>query len=73
MVLTSDTNVMEVLFHSDESYTDKGFSAEYSAYDPKNRELHVFSLKHTQQCVRWMKSYNMTETVGVSLEHTDGD
>lgn len=31
------------MFHSDESYTDKGFSAEYSAYDPSNRELKVMS------------------------------
>lgn len=30
-------------FHSDESYTDKGFSAEYSAYDPSNRESTVLS------------------------------
>ncbi|KAM6909849.1 suppressor of tumorigenicity 14 protein homolog [Xenentodon cancila] len=34
LVVTSETNVMEVIFHSDESFTDKGFSAEYSAYDP---------------------------------------
>ncbi|XP_047454013.1 suppressor of tumorigenicity 14 protein homolog [Mugil cephalus] len=36
LVLTSENNVLEVTFHSDESYTDKGFSAEYSAYDPSN-------------------------------------
>ncbi|XP_021172130.2 suppressor of tumorigenicity 14 protein homolog [Fundulus heteroclitus] len=34
--LTSTTNVLEVTFHSDESYTDKGFSAEYSSYSPSN-------------------------------------
>lgn len=34
--LTSTTNELTILFHSDESYTDKGFSAEYSAYDPQN-------------------------------------
>ncbi|KAM4580939.1 suppressor of tumorigenicity 14 protein homolog [Odontesthes bonariensis] len=34
LALTSDTNVLEVTFHSDESYTDKGFNAEYIAYDP---------------------------------------
>lgn len=38
MALTSNTNVLDVIFHSDESYTDKGFSAEYNAYDPSNRE-----------------------------------
>lgn len=36
LALTSTTNVVEVNFHSDESYTDKGFSVEYSAYDPEN-------------------------------------
>uniref|UniRef100_A0A3Q3IC56 Zmp:0000001114 n=1 Tax=Monopterus albus TaxID=43700 RepID=A0A3Q3IC56_MONAL len=36
LALTSDSNILEVTFHSDESYTDKGFSAEYSAYDPTN-------------------------------------
>ncbi|KAF1387763.1 hypothetical protein PFLUV_G00083330 [Perca fluviatilis] len=36
LALTSDTNVLNVSFHSDVSYTDKGFSAEYSAYDPTN-------------------------------------
>ena len=46
LALTSDKNVLEVSFHSDESYTDKGFSAEYSAYDPKNREFKVLSGAH---------------------------
>ncbi|XP_070690743.1 suppressor of tumorigenicity 14 protein homolog [Pempheris klunzingeri] len=36
LALTSSTNVLEVTFHSDESYTDKGFRAEYRAYDPSN-------------------------------------
>lgn len=36
LALTSSGNVLDVMFHSDESSTDKGFSAEYSAYDPKN-------------------------------------
>ncbi|XP_061572531.1 suppressor of tumorigenicity 14 protein homolog [Cololabis saira] len=36
LAVTSETNVMEVIFHSDESFTDKGFSAEYSAYDPSD-------------------------------------
>lgn len=26
------------MFHSDESFTDKGFQAQYNAYDPSNRE-----------------------------------
>lgn len=46
LALTSTTNVLDVKFHSDESFTDKGFSAEYSAYDPSNRELTVWPRKH---------------------------
>uniref|UniRef100_A0A3P8T8K2 ST14 transmembrane serine protease matriptase n=1 Tax=Amphiprion percula TaxID=161767 RepID=A0A3P8T8K2_AMPPE len=34
--VTSTTNTLDVMFHSDESDTDKGFRAEFSAYDPKN-------------------------------------
>ncbi|CAG12052.1 unnamed protein product, partial [Tetraodon nigroviridis] len=34
--LTTNENVLDVKFHSDGSYTDKGFSAEYSAFDPSN-------------------------------------
>ncbi|XP_069460981.1 suppressor of tumorigenicity 14 protein homolog isoform X2 [Ambystoma mexicanum] len=36
LALTSSGSSMEVRFHSDESFTDKGFIAEYSAYDPGN-------------------------------------
>nr|XP_057941514.1 suppressor of tumorigenicity 14 protein homolog [Doryrhamphus excisus]XP_057941515.1 suppressor of tumorigenicity 14 protein homolog [Doryrhamphus excisus]XP_057941516.1 suppressor of tumorigenicity 14 protein homolog [Doryrhamphus excisus] len=43
LALTSTTNIMEVTFHSDESYTDKGFSAEYSAYDPQNPCPNMFA------------------------------
>lgn len=43
LALTSTNNVLDVTFHSDESFTDKGFSAEYSAYDPSDRELKVLS------------------------------
>lgn len=34
--LTSTSNELTIVFHSDKSHTDKGFSAEYSAYDPGN-------------------------------------
>ncbi|KAG5271940.1 hypothetical protein AALO_G00185900 [Alosa alosa] len=34
--LTSTSDKVEVYFHSDESYTDKGFQAEFNAYDPGN-------------------------------------
>ncbi|XP_077577704.1 suppressor of tumorigenicity 14 protein homolog isoform X2 [Stigmatopora nigra] len=43
LALTSNTNSLEVTFHSDESYTDKGFSAEYVAYDPKNPCPNMFT------------------------------
>uniref|UniRef100_A0A665W3X1 Suppressor of tumorigenicity 14 protein homolog n=1 Tax=Echeneis naucrates TaxID=173247 RepID=A0A665W3X1_ECHNA len=36
LALTSKNNILNVHFHSDESYTDKGFSAEYTAFDPEN-------------------------------------
>lgn len=36
LALTSKKSSLEVKFHSDESFTDKGFMAEYSAYDPGN-------------------------------------
>lgn len=52
--LTSDTNVLVVKFHSDRSHTDKGFSAEYSSYDPSNRKS-CLSTKFTQHVVLWVK------------------
>ncbi|XP_072572554.1 suppressor of tumorigenicity 14 protein homolog isoform X3 [Paramormyrops kingsleyae] len=36
LALSSQNNTLEVTFHSDESYTDKGFRATYVAYDPVN-------------------------------------
>uniref|UniRef100_A0AAY4AQ10 ST14 protein n=1 Tax=Denticeps clupeoides TaxID=299321 RepID=A0AAY4AQ10_9TELE len=36
LALSSDANSMEIYFHSDKSYTDKGFKAEYSIFDPGN-------------------------------------
>lgn len=53
LALTSNTNILAVRFHSDESYTDKGFSAEYSAYDPSNRESTILSNVSTRaRCVK---------------------
>ena len=37
-VVASTTNKIEVRFHSDQSYTDTGFSAEYLSYDSSDRE-----------------------------------
>lgn len=38
-VVASTTNKIEVRFHSDQSYTDTGFSAEFLSYDSSDREL----------------------------------
>lgn len=38
-VVASTTNKIEVRFHSDQSHTDSGFSAEYLSYDSSDREL----------------------------------
>jgi len=38
-VVASSTNRIAVQFHSDRSYTDTGFSAEYLSYDSSDREL----------------------------------
>lgn len=36
LALSSSNNTMTINFHSDKSFTDKGFMAAYSAFDPKN-------------------------------------
>lgn len=38
-MVASTTNKIEVQFHSDQSHTDTGFSAEYLSYDSSDREL----------------------------------
>uniref|UniRef100_A0A8C9NYD5 matriptase n=1 Tax=Serinus canaria TaxID=9135 RepID=A0A8C9NYD5_SERCA len=38
-VVASTTNKIELRFHSDQSYTDTGFSAEFLSYDSSDREL----------------------------------
>lgn len=42
LALSSQNNTLEVKFHSDESYTDKGFRATFVAYDPVNRKSVFF-------------------------------
>ena len=37
-VVSSNSSKMTVRFHSDQSYTDTGFLAEYLSYDSNNRE-----------------------------------
>lgn len=36
-VFTSTKNQMTIKFHSDSSYVDQGFTAEYEAFIPSNR------------------------------------
>ncbi|XP_060753667.1 suppressor of tumorigenicity 14 protein isoform X2 [Neoarius graeffei] len=36
LTLNSNTNTMVISFHSDSSYTNKGFKAQYNAYNPQN-------------------------------------
>uniref|UniRef100_A0A672GEG4 Suppressor of tumorigenicity 14 protein homolog n=1 Tax=Salarias fasciatus TaxID=181472 RepID=A0A672GEG4_SALFA len=45
LAVTSISNSLTVIFHSDESYTDKGFSAHYSAYDPSNPCPNTFACR----------------------------
>ncbi|XP_044214614.1 suppressor of tumorigenicity 14 protein homolog [Thunnus albacares] len=67
LALTSGTNVLDVTFHSDESYTDKGFSAEYSAYDPANPCPNMFAcnsgicIGKELQCDGWNDCGDMSD------------
>ncbi|CAG6015686.1 unnamed protein product [Menidia menidia] len=67
LALTSDTNILEVHFHSDESYTDKGFSAEYIAYDPADPCPGMFAcnsgncIKQSLKCDGWNDCGDMSD------------
>ncbi|KAM4735764.1 suppressor of tumorigenicity 14 protein isoform 2-T2 [Anableps anableps] len=67
LALTSESHEMEVLFHSDESYTDKGFNAEYSAFDPGNPCPDKFTcntgicISKTLQCDGWNDCGDMSD------------
>lgn len=69
LAMTSTTNELRVLFHSDESYTDKGFRAEYSAYDPKNPCPSEFACRSGMciskdlQCDGWNDCGDMSDEV----------
>ncbi|XP_036393922.1 suppressor of tumorigenicity 14 protein homolog [Megalops cyprinoides] len=74
LAVTSDTNKMEITFHSDESYTDKGFMAEYSAYDPKNPCPNQFAcasgicISKDLQCDGWNDCGDMSDERKCSCE-----
>ncbi|XP_017282015.1 suppressor of tumorigenicity 14 protein homolog [Kryptolebias marmoratus] len=67
LVMISESNVLEVVFHSDESFTDKGFSAEYIAYDPKNPCPEKFAcnngmcISKSLQCDGWNDCGDMSD------------
>ncbi|XP_055019853.1 LOW QUALITY PROTEIN: suppressor of tumorigenicity 14 protein homolog [Boleophthalmus pectinirostris] len=70
--LTSTTNELVVAFHSDESFTDKGFSAEYSAYDPQNPCPNQFAclsglcISNDLKCDGWNDCGDMSDEVKCS-------
>ncbi|XP_068592623.1 suppressor of tumorigenicity 14 protein homolog [Cebidichthys violaceus] len=72
--LTSSTNVLDVSFHSDESYTDKGFSATYSAYDPANPCPNKFAcasgicIGKELQCDGWNDCGDMSDEMKCKCE-----
>ncbi|XP_047215265.1 suppressor of tumorigenicity 14 protein isoform X2 [Girardinichthys multiradiatus] len=67
LALTSESNVVEVSFHSDRSYSDKGFKAEYSAFDPVNPCPDRFScnngicISKTLKCDGWNDCGDMSD------------
>uniref|UniRef100_A0A671MLZ8 Suppressor of tumorigenicity 14 protein homolog n=1 Tax=Sinocyclocheilus anshuiensis TaxID=1608454 RepID=A0A671MLZ8_9TELE len=67
LVLSSATNTLEVKFHSDESYTDKGFRITYTAFDPVNPCPGQFActsgycIKKEQHCDGWNDCEDMSD------------
>ncbi|XP_052472363.1 suppressor of tumorigenicity 14 protein homolog [Carassius gibelio] len=67
LVLSSITNSLEVKFHSDESYTDKGFRIVYTAFDPGNPCPGQFActsgycIKKELQCDGWNDCEDMSD------------
>lgn len=74
LALTSTSNILEVNFHSDESYTDKGFSAEYTTYDPANPCPNKFAcnsgicISKELQCDGWNDCGDMSDEMKCQCE-----
>lgn len=73
-VLSSLTNSLEVKFHSDESFTDKGFRATYNAYDPVNPCPGQFAcpsglcIKNELRCDGWNDCQDMSDEKNCKCE-----
>ncbi|MGH0186274.1 UNVERIFIED_CONTAM: hypothetical protein FKN15_020685 [Acipenser sinensis] len=69
LAVASTDNTMVVKFHSDESFTDKGFQAVYNAYDPRNPCPGQFAcntglcVKTTLRCDGWNDCGDMSDEV----------
>lgn len=74
LALTSNSNSLDVIFHSDESFTDKGFKAEYSLFDPANPCPNKFAcnsgicIAKELQCDGWNDCGDMSDEMKCKCE-----
>ncbi|XP_041758524.1 suppressor of tumorigenicity 14 protein homolog [Coregonus clupeaformis] len=74
LALTSTTSSLVVVFHSDESFTDKGFLAQYNAYDPSNPCPNQFAcgsgfcIKKELHCDGWNDCGDMSDEMNCKCE-----
>ncbi|XP_028678300.1 suppressor of tumorigenicity 14 protein homolog [Erpetoichthys calabaricus] len=72
--LASTTNVLQVKFYSDSSYTDKGFEASYSAFNPSNPCPGEFTCKagncvpSSLRCDGWNDCGDLSDEVGCQCD-----
>ncbi|XP_037309693.2 suppressor of tumorigenicity 14 protein homolog [Pungitius pungitius] len=74
LALTSTNNILDVIFHSDESFADKGFEALYSAYDPADPCPNKFAcatgicIKKELQCDGWNDCGDLSDEIKCHCE-----